>query len=183
MAAKAATRRVFYALWPDDAARQQIMDCFRQSVFSSKPGRLVTAENLHLTLHYMGLLELPVIEQLQQAAAQIEPPAFSLLLDRFGHFAAAGVLWLGCSHTPEALVHLHQTLANQLRAVGIEPERRAFQPHVSLMRHYKRALTDEESVLAQLLNWTVSQFALLESVSSSQGVYYRPLAVYPLIAE
>ncbi len=180
--AKTPTQRVFFALWPDDAARQQIMDCFRQSVFASKPGRLVTAENLHLTLHYMGQLELPVIAQLQQAAAQIEQPVFSLRLDQFGSFPSAGVLWLGCTHMPEALIHLHQTLANELLAVGIEPEQRAFQPHITLMRRYKNSVTTEASQFEQPLSWTVSRFALLESVSSKQGVYYRPLAVYPLIA-
>lgn len=180
-ATKAATQRVFFALWPDDAVRQQIIDCLRQSVFASQPGRPVTAENLHLTLHYMGQLELPVIAELQQAAAQIEPIEFSLTLDRFGSFPAAGVLWLGCSKISGTLAHLHQTLANQLLAAGIEPEQRPFQPHVTLMRHYKQALTAEQSSLAQPLDWAVRQFALLESVSSAQGVVYRPLAVYPLM--
>lgn len=166
---KAPTQRVFFALWPDAAARQQIIDGFRQSVFASQPGRPVTAENLHLTLHYMGQLELPVIAELRQAAAQIEPIEFSLTLDRFGSFPAAGVLWLGCSQIPEALTHLHQTLASQLLAVGIEPEQRPFQPHVTLMRHYKQALTAEQSSLAQPLDWAVRQFALLESVSSVRG--------------
>ncbi len=172
---------MFFALWPDDAARQQIIGGFRQSVFASQPGRPVTAENLHLTLHYMGQLESPVIAELQQAAAQIEPIEFSLTLDRFGSFPAAGVLWLGCSQIPEALAHLYQTLASQLLAAGIEPEQRRFQPHVTLMRHYKQALTAEQSSLAQPLGWAVRQFALLESVSSKQGVYYRPLALYPLM--
>ncbi len=180
-AAKAPTKRVFFALWPDETARQQIMGCFRQSIFASQAGRPVTAENLHLTLHYMGQLELPVIAELQQAAAQIEQPAFSLRLDRFGSFPAAGVLWLGCAQTPAALDHLHQSLANQLLAAGIEPERRAFQPHISLMRHYKQVLTAEQSLLVLPVDWGVSQFALLESVSSKQGVYYQPLAVYPLM--
>jgi len=179
--AKAPTRRVFFALWPDDAVRQQIIGCFRQSVFASRPGRPVTAENLHLTLHYMGQLELPVIAELQHAAAQIEPIEFSLTLDRFGSFPAAGVLWLGCSQIPEALAHLHQSLASQLLAVGIEPEQRRFQPHVTLVRHYKQTLTAEQSSLAQPLDWAVKQFALLESVSSKQGVVYRPLALYPLM--
>lgn len=180
-AVKVPTKRVFFALWPDETARQQIMGCFRQSVFASQPGRPLTAENLHLTLHYMGQLELPLIAELQQAAAQIEQPVFSLRLDRFGSFPAAGVLWLGCSQPPEALVHLHQILAKRLLAAGIEPEQRSFQPHVTLMRHYKQALTAEQSSLAQPLDWAVKQFALLESVSSKQGVYYRPLAVYPLM--
>lgn len=183
MAAKTPpARRVFFALWPDDAARQQIMGCFHQSVFASQPGRPVTAENLHLTLHYMGQLELPVIAELQQVAAQIEPIEFSLTLDRFGSFPAAGVLWLGCSKIPETLVHLHQTLASQLLAAGIEPDQRPFQPHVTLMRHYRQALTAEQSSLAQPLDWAVKQFALLESVSSAQGVVYRPLALYPPVA-
>ncbi len=157
------------------------MGCFRQSEFALQAGRPVTAENLHLTLHYMGQLELPLIAELQQAAAQIEQLAFSLRLDRFGSFPTADVLWLGCGQPPAALGHLHQSLAAQLLAAGIEPERRAFQPHVTLMRHYKQVITGEQSLLTQPLDWAVNQFALLESVSSGQGVYYWPLAVYPLI--
>lgn len=180
--AKASTQRVFFALWPDDNTRQRLMACFGQSLFASQPGRPVTAQNLHLTLHYMGQLELPVIAELQQAAALIELPAFSLRLDQFGSFPSAGVLWLGCTHTPEPLLYLHQTLASQLLAAGIVPEQRAFQPHITLMRRYKSSLATETSPLDQPLNWAVSRFALLESVSSTQGVYYRPLAVYPLLA-
>lgn len=178
---KVPTRRVFFALWPDEATRQQMISCFEQSAFAAQPGRPVAAQNLHLTLHYMGQLELAVIAELQQAAAQIKQGAFTLALDRFGSFPAAGVLWLGCSRTPEALDHMHQALASQLQVVGIEPESRAFQPHITLMRHFKYRLVAEESVLSPPLNWAVAQFALLESVSSQQGVYYRPLAVYPLI--
>lgn len=179
---KVPARRVFFALWPDQTARQQMISCFEQSAFAAQPGRSVAAQNLHLTLHYMGQLELPVIAELQQAAARIKQGAFTLALDRFGSFPAAGVLWLGCSRTPEVLDHLHQSLANQLQAVGIEPESRAYQPHITLMRHFKHRLVAEESMLSQPLNWAVAQFALLESVSSQQGVFYRPLAVYPLMA-
>lgn len=181
--AKAPTRRVFFALWPDDAARQQIINSFCQSVFASQPGRLVTAENLHLTLHYMGQLELPLIAELKQAAAEIKQAEFLLSLDRFGSFPAAGVLWLGSSQPHEALAGLHQVLARQLLAAGIEPERRAFQPHITLMRHYRHGITDEASLLARPVSWVVKRFALLESVSSKQGVVYRPLAVYPLLTE
>lgn len=183
MAAKAPTRRVFFALWPDDSARQQIIHAFRQSVFASQPGRPVSAENLHLTLHYMGQLALPLIEELKQAAAQIKPAEFSLSLDHFGSFPAAGVLWLGSSQHPESLAGLHQALARQLLAAAIQPERRAFQPHITLLRHYRHTITEEASLLERPFSWVVKRFALLESVSSEQGVVYRPLAVYPLLSE
>lgn len=103
----------------------------------------VRAENLHLTLRFLGEVDPVTLERVQQAmdAAAATVAAFTVSLGGLGGFPAGRsprVLWAGVRAGGEGLVALHAALESGLIARGIPGEGRAFHPHVTLARARER---------------------------------------------
>jgi 2'-5' RNA ligase len=99
----------------------------------------VKAENLHLTLRFLGALDPGALERAREAvraaAAGIRP--FTVTLGGLGGFPsprAPRVIWAGVVAGGEALGALHAALEAALAARGIPAEGRAFHAHVTLAR-------------------------------------------------
>lgn len=104
-------KRVFFALWPDSQVRDAISDVFKKSIYSQSVGQVYCAENLHLTLHFLGHLTSRQIDCAMQQAANINADKFELLLNGFGCFEKPKILWLGPKEVPDRLAELHEKLA------------------------------------------------------------------------
>jgi len=170
-------RRVFFALWPSDSVRDEISNIFNKSIYAASQGQVYNADNLHLTLHFLGGLTSSQLECAMRQAAQVQIEKFELLLDGFGSFERAKILWLGPTDVPNQLTSLHAKLANALDVCDVPIESRVYRPHLTLMRKFKGF--KESQVLTKVL-WSVDKFALLESISTKKGVEYRPLKFYSL---
>lgn len=99
----------------------------------------VRAENLHLTLRFLGALDEaalgPVREALAEAAREVPP--FHVAVGGFGGFPAVRaprVIWVGVTAGAGPLGALHARLDAALARRGVPPEGRAFHPHVTLGR-------------------------------------------------
>ena len=174
-------RRLFFALWPEKEVRLAITRQTAPYLKKSK-GRIIPTANLHITLHFIGSVDDEIAGCLHTAASAVKAEPFQLELDTFGYFSRAKIAWLGVTQTPKAVLHLNQTLGEQLIDCGYQPDSRKFSPHVTLMRNCRRpvsALRGEVSI-----PWTVDRFVLLESVQEAigdrQGVSYRVIEQYPL---
>lgn len=101
------------------------------------PGaRWVPPENYHLTLRFIGETPGYRAEEIDIALAGLRAPGFSLTLAGLGTFSKGGrgsALWVGVERNPQ-LDHLQSKIETALQRCGLEPERRRFQPHVSLAR-------------------------------------------------
>jgi RNA 2',3'-cyclic 3'-phosphodiesterase len=99
----------------------------------------VRADNLHLTLRFLGEVE-PVLlaharVAVTEAAAKVAP--FTVHLGGVGGFPAGRaprVLWAGVLAGGEEMIALHGALETALGARGIPRESRPFHPHVTLAR-------------------------------------------------
>lgn len=142
-------------------------------------GRPTRRETLHLTLAFVGDVARERIAQLAAIAAQLQVPAFSLSLDVIGSWARNRIAWAGCRTTPPVLTAFTAELADRLRAAGFQIERRAFKPHLTLLR--KIAVPFAPRDIAPV-HWQVDEFVLVESVLGTEGACYRTLARWPLCA-
>ena len=101
------------------------------------PGaRWVPPENYHLTLRFIGETPRYLAEEIDLALAALKAREFALTLAGVGTFAKGGrppALWVGVERNP-SLDHLRGKIETALQRVGLEPERRRFQPHVLLAR-------------------------------------------------
>ena len=101
------------------------------------PGaRWVPPENYHVTLRFIGETPRYLAEEIDHALAALKAPSFALTLAGIGTFAKGGrsqSLWLGVERS-EPLERLQSKIETALQRCGLEPERRRFQPHVTLAR-------------------------------------------------
>ena len=101
------------------------------------PGaRWVPPGNYHVTLRFIGEAPRYMAEEIDHALAALRAPGFSLSLAGIGTFAKSGrsqSLWIGVERN-EQLDRLQSKIETTLQRCGLEPERRRFQPHVTLAR-------------------------------------------------
>ncbi len=168
-------QRLFFALWPDEAVRQQLAGYF--SLLNGCGGRLVAVENLHITLAFLGSVEEDTRRCLEQAADSIILPSFVLRLEQLAFWRRPQVVWLGAEETPQALQSLSAELKKAMFGCDLEPDERPFQAHLTLMRKAQRPPL-ESSV--EPLVWHVDDFALVLSDTRSEGVRYEVLRKWDL---
>ena len=169
-----ATRRLFFALWPDPNTRQAIVRQSRRAVRGSG-GRPVPSRNYHVTLAFLGSVSEVAIPEISAAARQLRTPAGEMALEEFGYWPRPRVLWVGPSATPRSLAQLVSQLWDTLEAVpglGLAREPRPWQPHLTLARKVNRepALTSPKPVI-----WPMNGFVLCESVTAEDGARYQVL--------
>lgn len=172
------TQRLFFALWPEEDLRRQLhRHC--KSLLRNAGGRPVPVENLHITLAFLGNVDAQQQRCIEAMADKIICPTFDLQLDRVGHWSRSRVLWLGSTHTPEALATLVAELHAGATACGLKMEARPYHAHLTLKRKLARA---PQVLDFQPLHWSVRHFVLVRSVTYAQGVQYEVIREWPLAA-
>lgn len=168
-------RRVFFALWPDQAVLERL-DQVGGKMHAMGGGRRMRRDTLHMTLAFIGEVPADRIEILRRAAGRVVAPAFSLCLDRLGCWRHKRIVWMGCSEPPLQLLTLVGQLYERLDEVGLPLEPADFAPHMTLLRnvHCARCVPFPE---LEPISWSASEFVLVESRLSSAGSHYAHYAV------
>jgi 2'-5' RNA ligase len=177
-AGRGASRRLFFAVLPDDGARTGV-DALARAVAQATGGRAPPASNLHLTLAFLGAVTAAREARLAAIGAHCARSAapFSFVLDRLGHFRGARVAYAAPPAVPGPLARIVLCLQGELRNAGLPVEDRAFAPHVTLARRATRA--PGPGPIAPIA-WHVDALALMASEPSPDGVRYRVLDAWHL---
>ena len=133
-------------------------------------------DTLHLTLAFVGEVQRDRLPALREAAGRLVWEPFTLQLDRLGCWQHNHIAWAGARHTPPALARLASDLAHNLRAAGCVLERRAFVPHLTLLRRVENGFACRDMAP---LAWPAERFVLVESQRTPDGARYRELAAWP----
>lgn len=162
-------QRLFFALWPDEAAAQALHAQADRGL-AVCGGRAMRIESLHLTLAFLGQVAADRLDELHVLGAAVALPAFTFRLDTLGYWQRNRILWAGCRVAPAQLQGLAAELRHRLDTAGIGYAAGEFVPHVTLLRD---ARCREAPPLDTPIDWTVREFCL---VLSEPGAHYRPLA-------
>ena len=165
------TKRLFFALWPDNRQRDQLRDVIN-SVAKTVEGKAVDRRLWHVTLAYLGEFEERRIPELQSLVAGIRMEPFRLGFDRLEFWARPRTACLVAATVPVELESLVVSLNRVIADVGVIPEDRSFRPHITVSRG-ARSFTTERLTQRMTTEW--SGFELMESVSGPGGVNYVPL--------
>ena len=169
-------QRLFFALWPDKALRAQLVRRSK-SLMKAARGRPVPADNLHITLAFLGRVDARQRQCLEAMADAIRCPPFELTLDCAGHWSRSRVLWWAPSVCPDVLSLLAAALHTGATECGLSLDDRPYRPHLSLMRKVSRG---PDAMAVDPLRWAASHFALVRSVPIPEGVRYQVLREWPL---
>lgn len=174
--------RLFVAIRPP----QPILDLLIDAMDDSPDFRWQDEEQLHLTLRFVGEVDRPVADDLAAALGRIRSERFSVRIWGVGRFEQrnSGALWAGVEPR-EPLGALAAKVERACLAVGLEPERRAFHPHITLARWKGRRTRELASFLERRRGlasdpFEVDRFVLFESRLSRHGAHYEEAASYPL---
>lgn len=144
--------------------------------------KLVKAEQMHLTLHFIGEGDVEVYRQVLQ---KLRSPEFTITIEALEKFAnrKETILWAGVCESAE-LKSLHLGIEAVLVVAGYQPEMRPYHPHLTLARCDGRIPGEVvEAFLAQPfepMEIKVDEVVLFSSVLSSQGSTYCQEFVFRL---
>jgi 2'-5' RNA ligase len=148
--------------------------------------RWLPDEQLHLTLRFIGEVDRHGAEDVAAALGTVHQARFEIAVDGIGAFDRRGeptILWAGVA-PQEPVRALHRKIDQALARVGIEPDRRAFAPHVTIARLPRGAGSIrgflEQSGGARTPPFPVSAFSLSESRLTPEGPLYTLAETYSL---
>jgi 2'-5' RNA ligase len=173
--------RLFVAIRPPEDVRQTLLGLMG----GLHDLRWQNDNQLHLTLRFIGEVERPVADDIAAELARIRFERFSIALDGVGKFEKrrSGALWAGVQ-PKEPLNALAAKTERACQSAGIEPEQRAYRPHITLARWSGRApgldrFLERHGGLASE-PWEVREFILFESRLGQGGAHYEPVERYAL---
>lgn len=183
--------RTFVAIEPDDDTKAHIaaaIETLRQRRIDNL--RLVRPEGVHLTLKFLGDIEVSqvpkVADAMKHATSRRTP--FSLTLGAPGVFPntnRARVLWIGLDGDLKALKALQAGVEEALTAVGFAAERHPFNPHLTIGRmHHRASRFDRQCATDALVairlpanqTITVNSISLMKSVLHPSGAVYQRIS-------
>jgi 2'-5' RNA ligase len=153
------------------------------------PGsRWIDPENYHLTLRFVGDVDMHVAHDLADALSRVRRVGFSLRFDgvvAFGTRKPHAVVARVAPSRP--LAELQSEHERILQRIGLPPEGRKFIPHVTLARlrgATPRDIADYLSLRGGFLtgDFDVGRFVLFSSRNSVGGGPYVVEAEYPLMS-
>lgn len=170
------TRRLFFALWPDEATRAALVRATRKAVRRSG-GRPVPPDHYHITLAFLGNQPAALCDAIADAGATVAAGALECTLDRFGYWPKPRVFWIGSSEPVPAMAELSRTIWDRMEDLDLRREQRSFKAHLTLAR--KVAALPEVSPPDPVI-WRAPGFALIESVTEQRGAVYTVVKEFPL---
>ena len=149
--------------------------------------RWVEPQNYHITLRFVGDIDLRLAREMAGALEEIRRPPLTIEFEGMGWFGA---------HKPRAivarikptppLVELQGEHERRVRRIGLAPETRKFAPHVTLARLNRAAplavadYLGHRAFLAQR-QFEATRFVLYSARESTGGGPYIVEAAYPLV--
>jgi 2'-5' RNA ligase len=167
--------RVFFALWPDPAAREEL---YRIALEAQRAcgGRSMRRDNLHQTLVFVGSVAGEKIAGLKTVAGRLDAAPFTLEFGATGYWRHNRIVWAAPVTPPDALPRLVAALEQGLAQAGIDFDSRPYVAHITLVRDARAPA----SLPVPRFAWLVRDFALVESGRGPRGAEYRVIARWPL---
>jgi len=178
--------RLFVAIDIPDDILKTIGDLIER-LRPTAPIRWSPVANLHVTTKFIGWWQDERMGELDAALRRLTGrPPFLVDVRGIGFFPNARsprVLWAGV-YGAEPLAALASDTDRALAALGLEPEKRAFSPHLTLARIKEPVPLDRLHAAAARLgdagfgSFTADRFFLYRSVLRPSGSQYTKLAEY-----
>jgi 2'-5' RNA ligase len=180
--------RLFIAINFDDDFKAGLLNIISTLKKSGIKGNLTNADNLHLTLAFLGEIEPCKVQNIISVMDGINGDTFELEAVRVASFKGregkCRVYFAGLKEN-HILNILQSKLETALRERGFDIEKRVFKPHITLAREIPYPDPIVEREIEQLLPITqnVVSFELMESVRIDGRVRYKAIHTVRLISQ
>lgn len=180
--------RTFIAIDPGKAIRDRIIALQETLGRAGSEVKWVEPENLHVTLLFLGEVEMTTVPKVCGAVADAtsQHAAFPMTVETAGCFPnlrRPRILWVGVGDGIQEVTALHDTLEGPLLELGCyRREERQYTPHITLGRVKSDRPTDKlATALARQADWkggetTVREVLVMASELTPQGPIYTVLS-------
>ncbi len=159
-----AQRRLFFALWPDEETRR-VLRLATRGPARATGGRLVPADQFHVTLAFLGAVQATKLDTIIAAARDVAGLHEDLVLDQLSYWPKPKVYCAVPRKVPKKIMALATELKRVLHAIDGVNLSHEFRPHVTLCRGVSRAPAAAE---LDAVPWSVKDFVLVESQLSTR---------------
>jgi len=145
---------------------------------------LVSPENVHLTLKFLGEITPEKVEEVKKALQNIKFKKFYGSLKGVGYFPSKDfirVVWVG-AEPKEKFLEIFNFVEEEMDKIGFNKEQRKFENHATLAR--VKFVKDKESFIESLnkiqvssVNFVVDKIKLKKSTLTPEGPVYEDLFV------
>jgi 2'-5' RNA ligase len=162
-------------------AERELLDRYVAECATLAPEfRWTPAANLHLTIRFLGHVELSLAEGIMDRVAAAGLPAFDLQLDAMGSFKRrrlASVIWLGMRSGADQIAALAAAVEAESTGAGLAAEARRYHAHLTLARSRSRdgAALPVLPPVPELAGWRADELILYRSRLGRAGSVYKPL--------
>ena len=161
----------------------ELPDSCRETLAALNPRikglRRLPADQLHLTMSFLGNVDASHEDGLKTAFTQVRVPPFFLPIQGVGAFGGPmpTVVWAGVGKGHPHLFLLHRRLQDAVLHENLEPDLEPFHPHITIGRARGVSRAALKPFLRQHENtefglWKVAGFTLYSSILSSEGSSY-----------
>jgi len=182
--------RLFVAIALDEAIRENLIS-IQESIQKYQPdAKLVEAENIHLTLRFLGEVSEDTLPQICGVLSIINDyRCFEMELKNIGAFPSVKkprVIWVGCEDSSFTLKKIHQALESGFKAIGLQPDDKEFSAHITLARDkFPKADNNFEALVKKHADKSlgiqiVKQITLFQSTLTSNGPIYANIRDFKL---
>ena len=186
--------RTFVAIRLPDELQKHITELTELSYFKQNGFRVIKPENAHITLKFLGdieISELPLISSaLEDAVVGMQPHEISLTgAYAFPHHLNASIYWIRPGNEVDKIYQVRSNLLREL-SVYFEDETELednFVPHITIAKYksgnlsaeYRKELVDclRKEVEWRRLSWVVES---IELIQSDKAASYNTLLEIPL---
>lgn len=160
----------------------------------SLPVRWVDPNNIHLTLKFLGDVDVAITGRITLALEEAVrgTPPFNIEASGLGVFPNMNriqIIWVGLHGDLEKLGQLQKRIEASLKPLGFPPEGRPFTPHLTIARVRDFARPEERQKLGQLISATsfedkyrisVNAIHLIKSQLTREGPIYTKISTITL---
>lgn len=177
--------RAFFGLPLPEGHREALARYIADCATAAPRFRWTPPANLHLTVRFLGQVEMLVAEAIADRVDAAGLHTVDLELGEVGSFnrgRLARVVWLGLRRGADGLGRIAAVAEAESVRAGLEPERRKFSAHLTLARARERdgAALPELPAAPVLAPWRGGELVLYQSRPGRGGSVYEPLRTISL---
>lgn len=160
--------RLFIAIRLSDEMKKALVTCMHDLKKQGVEGNYVPAQNLHMTLAFLGEYDDPA--KVKEVIRKVPLPEFRLALSEKGNFG--NILWAGVKGNQKLKTYV-KDLRAALAAEGIPFDKEKFVPHITLIRK----VSAKKPYQAHLpkADMTVKKASLMRSEQKNGKMVYKEL--------
>jgi len=175
--------RLFIAITLPDEIKEYIKEIQKQIPLNDNKIKLVSYEQLHLTLKFLGEVSEKDIDEIKSSLSAVKVKSIKASLDNMGAFPSEKyirVVLVGLK-PKNKIMELQQSVDKSLLEL-FKPDKR-FHPHVTIAR--VRFIQDKKAFIEKVKNikveekeFLVDSFRLIKSTLTSEGPIYEEISSF-----